>query len=463
MAPNKNAIFPSSDNSSSPVISSTDDDERTSLIPKKKNRVVAATITEENNSPRSIYRMKKNDQDVVEKVSTLSVVNPMIDTSIVCLFVVKFDLKIGYQIEHQMQNSANPINLNGIEYKCLPSGTHKLDTDTVLFRHVHDNREYFGLACVDIFRSKDLDRGSRIRSLGILSPDYRGVMTHTTFLRNCIQGMNACDNSEDSRQFIHNLTEYFQNHDSNSKINQRRLSEITKEEIENHLNFGSLISLFYFYRENIFTLWKALLLKKRILISTSVPIGSGCSKVHAIHFLTYFAPQQAYSYIENHFGRNINFCYYISLNDYSHLLQMKSYLACTCDEILESKPECYDVLLKDRQVVIPDKILKQTLKKSESDEEKSKLLDTLLSQIAHLPRMEQEAIFRKYFAFINNQTILFLGSQDKRAQVNKRVMSAERKSGTLPLWGDDIYFVKELAELIGLDIEFTTSSSFCCC
>ncbi|KAG2393143.1 hypothetical protein C9374_009720 [Naegleria lovaniensis] len=463
MAPNKNAIFPlTASDSSSPAVSPTEDDENTSLLQKKKNRVVA-TGMEEPSSSRSIYRMKKNDQDVVEKVSTLSVINPMIDTSIVCLFVVKFDLKIGYQVEHQMQNSSNPINLNGIEYKCLPSGTHKLDTDIVLFRHVNDNTEYFGLGCVDIFRSKDLDRGSRIRALGILSRDYRGVMTHMTFLRNCIQGMNACDNTEDGRKYIHHLTEYFQNHDSNSKINQRRLSEITKEEIDNHLNFGSLISLFYFYRENIFTLWKAILLKKRILISTSVPIGSGCSKAHAMHFLTYFAPQQDYTYIESHFGKNINFCYYISLNDYSHLLQMKSYLACTCDEILESKPECYDVLLKDRQVIIPDKTLKQTLKKSESDEEKSKMLDNLLNQIAHLSRIEQEAIFRKYFAFINNQTILFLGNQDKRAQVNKHIMSTERKNGTLPLWGDDIYFVKELAELIGLDIEFTTSRPFCCC
>ena len=411
------------------------------------------------------FEMKKNDSEMVEKINQVSIVNPMIETNIVCLFVVKFDLKIGYRIEYQFQNESYPIDLGGIEFKCLPSGTHKLDTDIVMFRHVHNTQEFFGMACVDIFRSEELDRGSRIRAMGVICNEYRGMMAHASFLKKLLAKLNRCDESLEGKKTlsdcIQKLNNYFTANDSFNGSKKVRLSEITKIEIDNHLHFGSLVSLFYSYRENIFTLWKALLLKKRVLISTNVPIGlNGCSKVHAIHFLTYFAPQQNMQYIEKHFGNDIVFGYYVSLNDYQQIAKQDHYLACTCDEILETKKECFDILIKEKEIIIHDKELAKILKKSSSDVEKTKMLDDLLSRIQHMSRTEQEYLFRKYFAFINNQTILFLAMNDS---INKKMIVTEKQSGALSLCGDDILFVKELAELIGLDIEFSSGSSFLCC
>lgn len=71
------------------------------------------------------------------------------------------------------------IDLKGIEFKALCSGAHTLKTDFVYFRH--DN--FFGLACFEkLSVANELERGARMKSVGILSTNYNSLYQHLPFL-----------------------------------------------------------------------------------------------------------------------------------------------------------------------------------------------------------------------------------------------------------------------------------------
>ena len=88
-----------------------------------------------------------------------------------------------------------------------------------------------------------------------------------------------------------------------------------------------------FFGADIFLLWKAALLKKRILFFSPVPIEQGCMRVRWIDRMLG---------LQN--GDNIaasSLMYYINVFDIDRLSTMDSYIACTSEKIFQEKPQLY--------------------------------------------------------------------------------------------------------------------------
>ena len=99
------------------------------------------------------------------------------DRDEVCaVFVVSFDTRRGNTLEWCVGN----VDLSGVEFKSMSSGSHLVDRDFVYFRK---GLLYYGLSC---FAKKSVsnpaERGVRMRSVGVMCPSYIGLHRHQAFL-----------------------------------------------------------------------------------------------------------------------------------------------------------------------------------------------------------------------------------------------------------------------------------------
>lgn len=95
--------------------------------------------------------------------------------------------------------SPQGLKIDGLEFKALPSGLHKLSED-----YVYDNtmaiqfticrlfrqKNLYGIACFHSLKTASDERGARMRSVGILCRDYRALATHYDFLYGAVRALN---------------------------------------------------------------------------------------------------------------------------------------------------------------------------------------------------------------------------------------------------------------------------------
>ncbi|EPQ13193.1 Protein LCHN [Myotis brandtii] len=76
------------------------------------------------------------------------------------------------------------IDLEGVEFKSMASGSHKIQSDFIYFR----KGPFFGLACfANMPVESELERGARMKSVGILSPSYTLLYRYMHFLENQVR------------------------------------------------------------------------------------------------------------------------------------------------------------------------------------------------------------------------------------------------------------------------------------
>ncbi len=90
---------------------------------------------------------------------------------------------------------------------------------------------------------------------------------------------------------------------------------------------GSLYSMAKYYGSSLLLLWKAMLLKRRILFYSDVPIGVVCARVHACGNLLNGSPEFMKLFEQP------KRLYYVTLNDATSLSAQKFYVACTSDKV----------------------------------------------------------------------------------------------------------------------------------
>ncbi|KAL8675583.1 MAG: hypothetical protein Q9168_000095 [Polycauliona sp. 1 TL-2023] len=85
---------------------------------------------------------------------------------IAALFLIEFDVKAGYTVA--WQRSIPGLDIAGsVEYKSLPSGLHDVQEDIVYFVH---NDEYAGISSFVKGEAKEFDRNARMLAVGVLIP-----------------------------------------------------------------------------------------------------------------------------------------------------------------------------------------------------------------------------------------------------------------------------------------------------
>ncbi|KAG0349752.1 hypothetical protein BG005_010713 [Podila minutissima] len=297
--------------------------------------------------------------------------------SIDAIFITRFDTRQGNVLE--WCDAVPDLGLDNVEFASLPSGLHNTTEDVIYFRL----EGCMGLAVyVNVESNRAEHRGAQMIALGILvKPSTETgrcgqVWRHTQFLKSQVR--SHVEQFADTEI----LSEYFNAHktqppppgssssnkrDSFRTFNRRRVNRSftlseppiipsqflgdmpePQESEEIHASHPS-----HYYLEHvlamgpsIFVLWKAALLKKRILIYTPPPVETACLAVYntcllaTIPFGTVASPRAKS-------GDRIQPLFCVGIHDMDTMMKATSgYVACTTDKLFLFKPQLFDVLVE---------------------------------------------------------------------------------------------------------------------
>ncbi|OBS66070.1 hypothetical protein A6R68_05391, partial [Neotoma lepida] len=270
---------------------------------------------------------------------------------------------------------------------------------------------FFGLACfANMPVESELERGARMKSVGILSPSYTLLYRYMHFLENQVRWF---------------------------------LSQITHPA-------GCMSQFIKFFGEQILILWKFALLRKRILIFSPPPVGVVCYRVYCCCCLA----NVSLPGIGGTIPESKPF-FYVNVADIESLEVEVSYVACTTEKIFEEKRELYDVYVDNQNVKTHHDHLQPLLKINSADREKYRRLNEQRQMLLYSQEVEgdynpcEEDLFVLFFLEQNNrifQTLLEVSaSQDK-------TLTAEHARGMGLDPQGDRSFLMDLLEAYGIDV-----------
>ena len=294
--------------------------------------------------------------------------------SIAAAFLVNFDHRKGYVLGWHREIEG--IQLEGdVELKSLPSGLHNVEEDLVYF--VRD--DYVGISAYINKPDQQSARNVNMLSVGVLLPLHEGRMgkswLHAEGLKVVAKKMikNVSDTSS--------LEEYWDQHQiqpSHARALPDESTEdlfMSKKDSHAHTNgyqkFRSMSAgsgftpsmhtlaahhpattlLDFLDRTGplIFPLYRAAVLRKRLLIITEAPVEFACNIVYNLSILASL-PRSTLSLLPPSTGPSSlrrKPLFTVGVGDIP-LLSLPSahgWIACTTDDVLATKPECFDVLV----------------------------------------------------------------------------------------------------------------------
>ncbi|KAH3774503.1 DENN domain-containing protein 11-like [Dreissena polymorpha] len=381
-------------------------------------------------------------------VSTPSAVEPDV---IVAIFVVAFDTRSGNMVEWCMPDDAD---LDGVEFKAMVSGSHTQIKDFVYFKK--DN--LYGLACFENMPvESEIERGARMKSVGILATSYTLLYRHLQFLETQVRHQLEIPGKYTQLQaFYEDKTSAFNNLPTSKTVTPNTPSKNLLPELKITHPAGCFTQFARFFGEQIFLLWKYALLEKRILFFSPPPIGVVCYRVYCACCLT------------NHdirgLGRKVKPHFYVNVADIETLETEVTYLACTTEKIFESKTSLYDVYVDNQVVRTHNPILKELLKCSSADRDKFQKLNNLRSAHQYSyeelgeDSIDEEEVFVSFFHEQNNR--LFQTLLDVANSQDTQLTSDHMKSMGLDPSGDR-QFLMELVEHYGIDVVLMVDNPCC--
>ncbi|KAJ3415576.1 hypothetical protein HDV05_004627 [Chytridiales sp. JEL 0842] len=271
--------------------------------------------------PSMLTLIPKSLQDNAEDTET-----------IVAIFLARFDTIQGNMIEYQYPPL---VNLHGVEYKSLPSGAHIVTTDAIYF---HTEAGY-GVSAFErkVLRDNDpereKERGARIRAVGVVCTGCRGLHKHLTFLSKVVAEFAANVGVHDE------LREYYEKQVGVAVPRVGLYESATLQEFQGKhsvLFFPDFINNF---GPSVFSLWKCILLQKRILFFGTPPVERQCLYIFCMDLLG------------THQDKIIPTkpLFFVNVADIGMLSDLKTFTACTTESIFASKPQLWDVYVPQSQ------------------------------------------------------------------------------------------------------------------
>ncbi|XP_019640410.1 PREDICTED: protein LCHN-like isoform X1 [Branchiostoma belcheri] len=381
---------------------------------------------------------------------------------IVAIFVVAFDTRTGNIIEWCKPEDSD---LEGVEFKAMASGSHTILKDFIYFKK--DN--LYGLSCFENMPvESELERGARMKSVGILATSYTSLYRHMQFLENQVRHQLETPGRYDQlKAFWEDRKGSLpMSHPGRSLVSP--MTEIPRADMRITHPAGCFSQFLKFFGEQIFVLWKYALLRRRILFFSPPPIGVVCYRVYCACCLArHTIPEIPEKPLKPHF--------YVNIADIDRLETEVSYLACTTEKIFQEKSHLYDVYVDNQNVETHIPSLQDMLRLNDSDRDKySKLLNQSEEVYATLPRTvseelysrdieddevaDDEQVFITFFTEQNNrifQTLLDVASTSDRTLT----MDHMRSMGLDPI--RDRQFVMDLVELHGIDVMLVIDNPCC--
>ncbi|KAH9515642.1 DENN domain-containing protein 11 [Bulinus truncatus] len=381
--------------------------------------------------------------------------------SIIALFVVAFDTRSGNMIEWCVPEETE---LDGVEFKAMPSGSHTLFSDFVYFR----KENMFGLACFENMKvESEIERGARMKSVGILSLSYTTLYRHMQFLEKQVRHQLEIPGNYNQLVAFYNdrrgilpsdeTSETLIAHSLGSTPSTPSSRDLLPEMKITH-PAGCFSQFIKFFEEQIFVLWKFALLQRRIIFFSPPPIGVVCYRVYCACCLA------------NHSIPNLNSIelkphFYVNVADIEALENEVAYVACTTEKIFESKTHLYDIYVDNQNVKASSLAMKDLCKVSDGDKEKLVKLNNLRSahkfstqELNEDSYTNEEDIITCFFTEMNER--LFQTLLDISQSQDRQLTSDHIKSIGLDPTGDRT-FLMELLEHYGIDVVLMVDNPCC--
>eukprot|EP00045_Choanoeca_perplexa_P003074 m.28512 g.28512 ORF g.28512 m.28512 type:complete len:387 (+) comp11850_c0_seq2:72-1232(+) len=369
-------------------------------------------------------------------------------------FVVEFHPLEGNRIVWKYPSDAE---LDGIEFKAMPSGSHVLNFDIANY-HVSDGQ--YAVSCFRSVKDESVARNLRARAVGVIAPNTQHLHLHRDFLaQTCQAQLDAPDDVDYTP-----LQDYVLNFDAaeNTQLHwldvvlpswtdvpgQLPTMEATMSKYPVSQAPDSLATLVGRFGKRIMVLWKLSLLKKRIIFLTTPPVDEACQAAYACAALSgrtlshpgYNEPLRPYGYQ--------------NLADIPTISNETNFVCCVTETIFEPKTQLYDVFIKDDKFYSGSDKIAAILKITSSDTARFKRLSS--SSEEGLTRDES---YIKFFVELNNRILTALETARNRptCRVTKEDILAV---GLHPK--DDLALLIELGMLYCPEVEFEDMNDCSC-
>ncbi|KAG7497604.1 hypothetical protein JOB18_040735 [Solea senegalensis] len=379
---------------------------------------------------------------------------------IVSVFVVTFNTRSGNMLEWCLPKD---MDLEGVEFKAIASGSHRVTTDFIYFR----KGGFFGLACfANMAVESTVERGARMKSVGILSTSYTLLYRYMSFLEHQVRlQLHSPGHYSPLEAFYEDKRALLP--PSGDGIVTACPASAWGAAINHNMHpemkithpAGCMSQFIRFFGEQIMVLWKLALLRRRILIFSPPPVGVVCYRVYCCCCLANISIPGVSTAVPE-----FRPFFYVNVADISALENELSYVACTTEKIFEEKKDLYDVYVDNQNVKTYRDGLKPLLRLSTADREKYRKL-TEQRQILLYSQEEngdcvssEEDLFILFFLEQNNRIFQTLsevaGSPDPTlTQESVRAMGLDPHGDRL--------FLLHLLEIYGYDT-LLVSEQLCC-
>lgn len=379
---------------------------------------------------------------------------------IVSVFVVTFNTRTGNMLEWCLPKD---MDLDGVEFKAIASGSHRVSTDFIYFRKA----SYFGLACfANMAVESTVERGARMKSVGILSPSYTLLYRYMSFLEHQVRLQLQTPGHyspleafyEDKRAVLppggEEVVTACPANAWGAVINHSMHPEMKITHPA-----GCMSQFIRFFGEQIMVLWKLALLRRRILIFSPPPVGVVCYRVYCCCCLANISiPGIGVAVPE------FRPFFYVNVADINALENELSYVACTTEKIFEEKKDLYDVYVDNQNVKTYREGLKPLLRLSAADKDKYFKLTEQRQMLLYSQEetgdcvSSEEDLFILFFLEQNNRIFQTL-SEVANSTDPTLTQETVRAMGLDP-HGDRL-FLLHLLEIYGYDT-LLVSEQLCC-
>ncbi|XP_029909861.1 DENN domain-containing protein 11 [Myripristis murdjan] len=378
---------------------------------------------------------------------------------IVAVFVVTFDTRSGNMIEWCLPHD---VNLDGVEFKSMASGSHRIANDFIYFR----KGCYFGLACfANMPVESELERGARMKSVGILSPSYTLLYRYMHFLENQVRHQLQCPGQYSPLEAFYEDKKAVLPPAGNGLVTACPTWSVTTinrcmhPEMKITHPAGCMSQFIRFFGEQIMVLWKFALLRKRILIFSPPPVGVVCYRVYCCCSLANVSlPGIGVSVPE------LRPFFYINIADITALETELSYVACTTEKIFEEKKDLYDVYIDNQNVKTHRDSLQPLLRLNGADKEKYRKLSEQRQMLLYSQEVDgdctsnEEDLFILFFMELNNR--IFQTLSEVAGSADPTLTAEHVRAMGLDPQGDRSFLV-DLLEVYGIDAMLVIDNPCC--
>ncbi|XP_068162455.1 DENN domain-containing protein 11-like [Antennarius striatus] len=379
---------------------------------------------------------------------------------IVSVFVVTFNTRTGNMLEWCLPKD---MDLEGVEFKAIASGSHRVTTDFIYFR----KGCYFGLACfANMPVESTAERGARMKSVGILSPSYTLLYRYMSFLEHQVRlQLQTPDHYSPLEAFYEDKRALLPPGGDGvvtacpANAWGAAINHSMHPEMKITHPAGCMSQFIRFFGEQIMVLWKLALLRRRILIFSPPPVGVVCYRVYCCCCLANISiPGIGVAVPE------FRPFFYVNVADISALENELSYVACTTEKIFEEKKDLYDVYVDNQNVKTCREGLKPLLRLSTADRDKYHKLTEQRQMLLYSQEengdcvSSEEDLFILFFLEQNNR--IFQTLSEVAASPDPMLTQDNVRGMGLDPHGDRL-FLLHLLEIYGYDT-LLVSEQLCC-